>query len=171
MTSEQRDEKQKRIMALLAKLGVRRQAKLDTPDYLVLAEELVKFDERDIAAGLDDVAKYPRREGETAFPELPRLKQAIIERKLTREAEEQREQEREQARYREEHPEEFCTMGDVFREWEANRKPSQRDIERDEESERKRAIADKAKSMLSTEERARVEAYRALNTIPEGDAA
>jgi hypothetical protein len=55
---------------------------------LVLAEDLAHFDLRDIEGGFADIAKYPRREGETTFPELGRLKQAVIERKLVREADE-----------------------------------------------------------------------------------
>jgi hypothetical protein len=110
-------EKQERIVQLLAKLGVRRQAKLDMADYLVLADDLVKYDLEDIAKGLDDIAKYPRREGETAFPEFARLRQAIGERRLTREAEEIRKMEAELAEYRKAHPGEFCTLKDIFDEW------------------------------------------------------
>jgi len=86
--SLEREDKQNEIVGILAKLGIRRQAKLAMADYLVLAEDLAKFSIVDIAAGLEDLAKYPRREGETAFPEIARLKQPIIERKLVREAEE-----------------------------------------------------------------------------------
>jgi hypothetical protein len=110
-------EKLERIVQLLAKLGVRRQAKLDMADYLVLADDLVKYDLEDIAKGLDDIAKYPRREGETAFPEFARLRQAIGERRLTREAEEIRKMEAELAEYRKDHPDEFCTLKDIFEEW------------------------------------------------------
>lgn len=81
------------IIPLLAKLGVRRHAKLDEADYSVLADDLAKYELGDIGGGLDDIAKYPRREGETAFPELPRLKRAIVERKLVREAAEIKAQE------------------------------------------------------------------------------
>lgn len=84
------------IVEHLAKLGIRRQAKLDAADYLVLAEDLEKFDLRDIGGGLADIAKIPRREGETAFPEIGRMKQAIVERKLDREADEIRQMECEQ---------------------------------------------------------------------------
>jgi hypothetical protein len=102
-------EKQVAITRFLAKLGVRRQAKLAQDDYLVLAEDLSKFDLDDVEGGLDDIAKYPRREGETAFPELARLKQAVIERKLLREADEIRADEAREAKYRAEHPEEFIS--------------------------------------------------------------
>lgn len=157
------------IVPLLAKLGVRRQAKLSTEDYLVLAEDIEKFDERDIKLGLEDLAKYPRREGETAFPELPRIKQAIVERKLTREAKEIRDQEAEQARYRAEHPEEFCTLAEVLQEWEATRKPSKRDEEREQSIARNRAICEKFKAQLSPEEKAQVEAFKANAPQPSSE--
>lgn len=112
-------EKQAAITKLLAKLGVRRQAKLDLEDYLVLSEDLVKFDLGDVQAGLDDIARYPRREGETAFPESARLKHAIIERKMEREAVAIRKAEAVELRYIKDHPEEFITMGELMRttEW------------------------------------------------------
>ena len=106
--------KQAQIIPLLSNLGIKRQAKLDKQDYDVFAEELVKFDMRDIEAGLDDLAKYPRKDGETAFPELPRIKQAIVERKLTREAEEIRKQEADAAEYRKAHPEEFMSWKEFW---------------------------------------------------------
>jgi len=98
---------------------VRRQAKLDLEDYLVLSEDLVKFDLGDVQAGLDDIARYPRREGETAFPESARLKHAIIERKMEREAVAIRKAEAVELRYIKDHPEEFITMGELMRttEW------------------------------------------------------
>lgn len=118
------------IVQLLAKLGVRRQAKLDIADYLVLAEDLMKFDLRDISGGLDDIAKYPRKDGETAFPELPRLKQAILERKLLREAEEIRQREAEEAKYRAEHPEEFISWKELLESPEAKRVMQRLDMAR-----------------------------------------
>lgn len=81
---------------------------------MVLAEDLQKFDLRDTAGGLDDIAKYPRREGETAFPDLATLKAAILERKLVREAEEVRADEAREAKYRSEHPEEFMSAAEFW---------------------------------------------------------
>lgn len=109
------------IVTLLAKLGIRRQAKLDTADYLVLAEDLLKFELHDIAGGLDDLAKYPRRQGETSFPELATLKAVIVDRKVTREAAAERQREAREAEYRRMHPEAFCTFAEVLKEWEAMR--------------------------------------------------
>jgi hypothetical protein len=106
--------KQAQIVPLLSKLGIRRQAKLDKQDYDVFAEDLVHFQIQDIEAGLDDLAKFPRRDGETAFPELPRMKQAIIERKLTREAAEIRQQEADEAQHRRDHPEDYVTWKDIW---------------------------------------------------------
>lgn len=99
---------------MLSKLGVKRQAKLDKQDYDIYAEELVRFDLGDIDAACIDLAKYPRKDGETAFPELPRLKQAIVERKLLREAAEIRQREADEAKYRAEHPDEFMSWKELL---------------------------------------------------------
>jgi hypothetical protein len=79
-----------------------------------MAEDLVRSDGRDIRDGLDDIAKYPRREGETAFPEVAVMKRAIGERRLLREAGELQKQEADEAVYRSEHPEEFVTWKEVL---------------------------------------------------------
>jgi hypothetical protein len=84
-------------------------------DYLVLAEDLARFDLVDIEGGLDDIARYPKRDGETAFPECAKLKQAVIERKLVREAAEIRKAEADDAAYAKDHPEEFMTFGELMK--------------------------------------------------------
>jgi hypothetical protein len=81
---------------------------------LVLGEDLAHLDIRDVRGGLDDISKYPRREGQTAFPELATLKAAIIERKLVREANEARRQEAEEIAYAKAHPEEFMSAKDFW---------------------------------------------------------
>lgn len=81
---------------------------------MVLAEDLSHMDLHDICGGLADIAKYPRRDGETAFPELPTLKNAIIERKILRQADDDRRQEAEEEKYRSEHPEEFISAKEFW---------------------------------------------------------
>jgi hypothetical protein len=62
------------IVQLLTKLGIRRQAKLGTADYLVLAEDLTRYELPDVQVAFDAIAERPRAEGETAFPDVGTLK-------------------------------------------------------------------------------------------------
>lgn len=80
----------------------------------MLGEDLLRFELEDIASGLDDIARYPRREGETAFPEMARLKQAVAERKAVRESAENRRRDAEMEKYRKDHPEEFISWRDFW---------------------------------------------------------
>src|SRR5271168_4380903 len=64
------------IVMELTKLGIRRQAKLGTADYLVLAADLACFEDVDILAGLDWLGRN-RGEFETAFPALDVMEKAI----------------------------------------------------------------------------------------------
>lgn len=96
------------------KLGIRRQAKQDTADYLVLADDLLRFDLRDIAAGLDDIGKAPRRDGETAFPELGRLLGAIGDRRVRREAEEEQAEALRAANERDSNPEQYISWKEIM---------------------------------------------------------
>jgi hypothetical protein len=113
--SSAQEEKLNEIVSLLAKLGVRRQAKLAPADYLVFAEDLMDFEMMDIQSGLESLSSRPRNEGETAFPEVAvmvaevqaagRIRRIaeVRERRLADEA-------REAARRRT-HPEEFEPIG------------------------------------------------------------
>jgi hypothetical protein len=56
---------------------VRRQAKLDDEDYKVFASDLEEYELADIEAGLSQIGKRPRDEGETAFPSLGTMLAAI----------------------------------------------------------------------------------------------
>lgn len=66
---------QEQIQTLLAKLGVRRQARLDPMDYLVLAEDLAGYELADVEEGLE-LLKH-RQEFEPSFPDLGMIEQAI----------------------------------------------------------------------------------------------
>jgi hypothetical protein len=105
------------IVQMLAKLGIRRQARLDVSDYLVLAEDLMRFEMEDIRMGLDDLGNQSRRDGQTAFPDWPTLKQAVAERKLLRAAEDLRNHERLMEQARRENPELFMSFHELMRDY------------------------------------------------------
>jgi len=77
LTQHGESSKKSKIVALLAILGVRRQAKLDDEDYKVFASDLEEYELADIEAGLSQIGKRPRDEGETAFPSLGTMLAAI----------------------------------------------------------------------------------------------
>lgn len=66
-----------RIVQLLTVLGIRRQAKLDKEDYQVFASDLESCDLGDIETALNLIASKPRAEGETAFPDVATIMEAI----------------------------------------------------------------------------------------------
>jgi hypothetical protein len=107
-----------RIMVLLAKLGVRRQAKLSPQDYLILAEDLLPYEARDVENALERIGRTPRREGETAFPDLPTIEEAVRavrgERRACEAKERERLQELEQEAYRKAHPDEFMSAEEFW---------------------------------------------------------
>lgn len=107
------------IVMELTKLGIRRQAKLGTADYLVLAADLACFEDGDILAGLDWLGRN-RGEFETAFPALDVMEGAIRKSKAKR-----RESEAMQAghdaelaeeAHRKAHPEEYVAARDAWAE-------------------------------------------------------
>ena len=69
--------KQSKIVMLLTALGIRRQAKLDSEDYLVLSSDLEKYELADLEEAMKVLCSRPRAEGETAFPDLPTILEAI----------------------------------------------------------------------------------------------
>lgn len=128
--------KLQQIVQMLAKLGIRRQAKLEMADYLVLAEDLERFELQDIRCGLDDIGVKPRREGETAFPGSGVLRQAVLERKLLREGEELRRYERAMDEYRKKNPEHFMSFHQLIEEYRQERgiRPSLKSVPEPEEA-------------------------------------
>jgi len=116
-------EKLKVITAHLAKLGVRRQAKLAEADYLVLADDLMTFDLLDVISGLDALGRMPRREGETAFPGAAALQEGCrVTRNARRDAgaqERQNRQDEEERQHRQEHPEEYISVAELLKELKA----------------------------------------------------
>lgn len=54
---------------------MRRQAKLDKEDYLIFAGDLEKYELADIEAGIN--ALPPKRDGQTAFPDVDTILEAV----------------------------------------------------------------------------------------------
>lgn len=77
LTQPRELSKHSRIVQLLTVLGIRRQAKLDTEDYLVYATDLEKYDLLDLEIAMHLLSSRPRAEGETAFPELAMIEEAV----------------------------------------------------------------------------------------------
>jgi len=106
------------IVGLLTKLAVRRQAKLSPQDYLVLAEDLLPYEASDIETALDQLGRRPRREGETAFPDLGSIEEEVrairSERRACEAKERERQQLLEEAEHRRLHPEEYMRAEDFW---------------------------------------------------------
>lgn len=77
LTRQPELSKQSKIVVLLTGMGIRRQAKLDTEDYLLFASDLEKYELADLEAAIKLIFSKPRAEGETAFPELAAIEEAI----------------------------------------------------------------------------------------------
>ena|ERR1700735_683986 len=76
-TQPQELSKKSKIVMLLTALGIRRQAKLDVQDYLLFASDLEKYELTDLEAAVKIICSKPRAEGETAFPEIAVIEEAV----------------------------------------------------------------------------------------------
>lgn len=92
---------------------MRRQAKLDPEDYLVMAEDLMGFALEDVEEALDKLGKTEREAGETAFPSVGTMLAAcnkVRERKFIKRESAARDAAYEaKQRHMREHPEEYVT--------------------------------------------------------------
>lgn len=77
MPSLRSNSKKSEIVAMLTLFGIRRQSKLDKEDYKVYASDLERFELGDIDAALLNLARHPRMPGESSFPEVARVIEAI----------------------------------------------------------------------------------------------
>lgn len=69
--------KQEEIKVLLAKMAIRRQAKVGEMEFAVFSEDLMGYETEVIAEALNQLCSKPRAEGETAFPELATILDAV----------------------------------------------------------------------------------------------
>lgn len=69
--------KQDQIKIQLAKMAIRRQAKMGETEYAVYAYELLHYDLEDITEALDMIGLTARGEGESALPDVGTILEAI----------------------------------------------------------------------------------------------
>lgn len=116
-TQPAQPSKKSKIVMLLAQLGIRRQAKLDKEDYQVYANDLVHYELEDIEAGL--VALPPKRDGQTAFPDvdtvLESIRGVIRGRRVVEASNERDRMWEERVKYCQEHPEEREMNAEVMK--------------------------------------------------------
>jgi len=72
------------IAMLLTKLSYARQAPIDPNSLDYFSAELARFHIDDVTAAIDKLCRTRRREGETAFPDLPTLLDGIREARISR---------------------------------------------------------------------------------------
>lgn len=75
-------------------MAVRRQATIAEPEYDVFSSDLMDFELQDIHVALSRIASVPRRDGETAFPEIATVTLAVRAATSERKASERIERER-----------------------------------------------------------------------------
>jgi hypothetical protein len=62
---------------MLTLFGIRRQSKLDKEDYKVYASDLERHELNDIDKALQNLVRHPRVPGESAFPEVAVIVEAV----------------------------------------------------------------------------------------------
>jgi hypothetical protein len=77
LTQRSELSKKSKIVILLTALGIRRQAKLDVEDYLLYASDLESYEMADLENAVGELAKKPRAEGQTAFPDIATILEAV----------------------------------------------------------------------------------------------
>lgn len=110
-------QQQQALMGMLAILAEARQAPISAQTLQVYSSRLTRYDLQDIQAAFDLLAITRRQEGETAFPDLGTVDEAVRYQRKQRWAmeSEAREviREAEQERHRAEHPEEYVHMSEI----------------------------------------------------------
>jgi hypothetical protein len=99
------------LIGQLAGLGEARQAAVSPTTFDLFGTHLSQYDQRDITAAIRHLSLRRRSEGETAFPDLATMDEAVRDERNKRMAAERKEREREQEaaerRDREEHPDKY----------------------------------------------------------------
>lgn len=113
------------VLTQLMWLAEVRQASV-SPDTLALyLKEINLFDQRDIERAIRKMGRKSRREGETAFPDLGSLLEAIGREKMARYEAEQQAEYQKYLKDIEEHPEKFVSIADIVKEFLAKRGQAQ----------------------------------------------
>jgi hypothetical protein len=100
------------LISQIVFLAEARQAAVNPQTFTVFATHLSQYDQRDISAAVMRLSLQRRSEGETAFPDLGTMDEAVKDERNTRMRSEREQREREEAaeeeKRRREHPEEFA---------------------------------------------------------------
>ena len=108
------------LVVLLRKLATRRQAVVTDATFTIYAQDLLSSPLTDTEKALEEIGMNPRRDGETAFPDIGTIREVVVrtgyERRLRERAAEETRNAEEQRAYFATHPEERFTMADVCRE-------------------------------------------------------
>jgi hypothetical protein len=99
-----------RIVIELARLNTRRQAKIGAPDLQIYAEDLLTYGLADVTAALNLIARYPREEGETAFPAVAVIVRVINVLRSKRRSEQETERRCIESLHQIEHPEDYIDI-------------------------------------------------------------
>jgi hypothetical protein len=104
----------------LTYLAMARQANVSKETLKLFAGELLDFEHEDIVSVIRAIVRTPRREGETAFPDLGTLLQAVRSQRAQRLEKEKAKKVSADARAMAEdlrlHPEKFLNLGELMRE-------------------------------------------------------
>ena len=113
-------QSQQWLIAQLGKLAMLRQAEVGQKTLETFASILSQYRPKDVCSALDRLAHTRREEGETAFPDLATLEEAIRADAAKRLSADKREAERSAAaaedRDRAEHPENYFSVADAMAE-------------------------------------------------------
>lgn len=103
---------------LMVMLAEGRQAAVSQQAFEIYSTALQGYELEDITAAVDKLMRTKRQEGETAFPDLATLEEAILEvGRPRRQAEYQRqklESALAEAKHRQEHPEEYVSINEII---------------------------------------------------------
>lgn len=106
------------LIKQLAILALARQASVDPATFKLFATSLSSFLPIDLHRAIDKLCHTKRAEGETAFPDLPTIEEAVFQERNTRLKAERDVADRQfldaQEKHRAEHPEEYVTMAEIF---------------------------------------------------------
>ena len=106
------------LVTKLTGLAMARQATVDAATLKFFASALANYEPIDLTIGIDKLCHTRRAEGETAFPDLPTIEDAVAEARGKRQAAERKALEAEQEALRwkhmREHPEEYVTAAEFI---------------------------------------------------------
>ena len=101
------------LVKQLATLAMARQASVDSETLKFFAVSLSNFHPEDARRALDRLCHTKRKEGETAFPDLATVEEAIYVEHSARVKEQLEEERSNYIRYAETHPQEFVTLSEI----------------------------------------------------------